>query len=66
MKSLEVQIALQFLDLSFFVFKILFIYETQRERGRNTSIGRSRLHTGNLMRDLILGLDPRTPARFTP
>ena len=34
----------------------LFIHERQKERGRNTGRGRSRLHTGNLTWDSILGL----------
>ena len=39
-------------------FKILFIYsrETQRERGRDPGRGRSRIHAGSPMWDLIPGL----------
>ena len=35
--------------------------DTQRERGRDTGRGRSRLHAGSPTRDSILGLDPGTP-----
>ena len=40
-----------------FFFKILFIYsqETERERGRDTGRGRSRLHAGSWMQDSIPG-----------
>ena len=43
----------------FFSFKkrfYLFIHETERERGRDTSRGRSRLHAGSLTWDSNLGL----------
>ena len=35
--------------------------EKERESGRDTGRGRSRLHAGSPTRDLILGLDPGTP-----
>ena len=35
--------------------------DTERERGRDTGRGRSRLHAGSPMWDSILGLDPGTP-----
>ena len=44
------------LQLSLFLRFYLFIHETQRERGRDTGRGRSRLHAGSLMWDSILGL----------
>ena len=34
----------------------LFMRDTERERGRDTGRGRSRLHAGSLTRDLIPGL----------
>ena len=43
----------------FIILKILFIYSWERERGRDTDRGRSRLHAGNLMWDSFLGL-PRS------
>ena len=45
------------LFLWFIFLKILFFYswETQRERGRKIGRGRSRLHAGSPMRDLIPG-----------
>ena len=42
--------------LLFFFFKILFIHERQRKRGRDTVRGRSRLHAGSPTWDSILGL----------
>ena len=44
-------------------FKILFIFfmrDTEREAGRDIGRRRSRLHTGSLMWDLILGLQDHT------
>ena len=41
-----------FLSFFFFFFKILFL-ERHRERGRDTDRGKSRLHAGSLMWDLI-------------
>ena len=35
--------------------------DTERERGRDTGGGRSRLHAGSTMRDSIPGHDPGTP-----
>ena len=48
-----------------FFLKILFIYswKTQRERGRDTGRGRSRLQAGSLMWDLIPGLQDHTLAQ---
>ena len=50
-------------QLCFIIFlKIyLFIYDRhrERERGRDTGGGRSRLHAGSLTRDSILGLQDR-------
>ena len=49
--------------LYFFLFNILFIssWETQKERGRDIGRGRSRLHAGNTMWDLILELQDQAP-----
>ena len=48
-----------------FFFQILFIYsrETQIERGRDTGRGRSRLHAGSPMWDLIPGLQDHALGR---
>ena len=35
--------------------------DAERERGRDTGRGKSRLHAGGPMWDSILGLDPGTP-----
>ena len=35
--------------------------DIERERGRDTGGGRSRLHAGSVTWDSILGLDPGTP-----
>ena len=40
---------------SYFFFKILFIYERHRERGRDTARGKNRLPAGSPMWDLIPG-----------
>ena len=47
----------QFVHLVFFFLKILFIYswKKERERGRDTGRGRSRLHAGSRMQDSIPG-----------
>ena len=37
--------------------------ETGRDTGRDTGRGRSRLHAGSLMWDLILGLQDHAPSR---
>ena len=42
--------------LQIFFFKILFIHERNRERGRDPGRGRSGLHAGGPMRDSIPGL----------
>ena len=42
-------------DWTLFLRFYLFIHERQGERGRDTGRGRSRLHAGSLMGDLILG-----------
>ena len=44
-------------------FIYLFTRDTERERGRDTGRGRSRLHAGSLMRDSIPGLQDHTPDR---
>ena len=46
-------------ELSAFFFKdfiYLFMRDTERERGRDTGRGRSRLHAGSPMQDSLLGL----------
>ena len=50
-------LVLLFFFFFFFFFKILFINErhTERERGRDTGRGRSRLHAGSPMGDSIPG-----------
>ena len=45
----------------FFFLKILFMRD--RERGRETGRGRSRLHAGSLMWDLIPGLQDQAMGR---
>ena len=44
----------------FFNFIYLFMRDTDRERGRDTGRGRSRLHAGSPMWDLIPGLQDHT------
>ena len=44
-----------FIYLFFKDFTYLFMTDTQRERGRDTGRGRSRLHVGTLMWDSIPG-----------
>ena len=50
----------QFTLLFFKDFIYLFMKETERERGRDTGRGRSRLHAGSPMWDSILGLQDYT------
>ena len=52
--------------LFFYFFKdfiYLFMKDTERERGRDTGKGRSGLHAGSLMWDMILGLQDLTLGR---
>ena len=48
---------------NFFLRFDLFIHETQRERGRDTGRGRSRLNAGSPMWDLIPGAQDHTLSR---
>ena len=49
--------------VSFFLFKILFIYSLETQRDRDISRGRSRLPVGNCMRDSIPGPEPKADAQ---
>ena len=55
-------------ECNFFLFKVIFkifdllIHERERERGRDTGWGKSRLHAGSLMWDSILGLQDQPRA----
>ena len=44
----------------FYFLKILFIHESHGERGRDIDRGKSRLHAGSLIQDLIPGLQDHT------
>ena len=52
---LDIISAQKVLNKSVFFKKKKFIYERDRERGRDTGRGRSRLPVGSLMWDSILG-----------
>ena len=48
--------------LLFFQRLFIYLFMRDRKRGRDIGRGRSRLHAGNLMWDLILGLQDHSPS----
>ena len=54
--SLVISVSFIFFIFYLFFKDFIYLFMRERERGRDTGRGRSRLHAGSLMWDLILGI----------